>query len=259
MNDILSKFKNGKISRKLLISLIEKKEDNPFLDEELLIELLISNGLSVTQKNNTILLDSYFTNYKKDTFVFVDIETNGGRPNKHDIIELGAIKWKNGKVVGKINSLIYSDNIPEFVTKITNINLNHLIDAPKQNIVLKKFKEFLGDSIFVAHDVGFDYNFISYKLNSFGLGKLYNRKLCTIKLAQKIIKVPKYNLFDLATELKIDITTVHRAYYDALWSFEIFKKLIKKLPENVKTTNELIEFSKQGRIPKNSIKGTSKK
>ena len=46
--------------------------------------------------------------------------------------------------------------------------------------VLLSFKKFLGDSVFVAHNVRFDYNFISEKLEQLGFGKLANRKLCSI-------------------------------------------------------------------------------
>lgn len=48
--------------------------------------------------------------------------------------------------------------------------------APRLEKVLKEFKEFLGDDVFVAHDIKFDYNFISDSFEKYNLGKLLNRK-----------------------------------------------------------------------------------
>ena len=69
-----------------------------------------------------------------------------------------------------------------------------LINAPSLKNIIEEFKIFLEDHIFVAHNVNFDYKFISDTCEYFHLGKLANRKLCTIELAKRVICSEKYGL-----------------------------------------------------------------
>jgi DNA polymerase-3 subunit epsilon len=246
MESIVSKFKNGRLKKDTLVALLQKKEQEEYENIDLAIQLLSAGGLPIYEEDDYVYLQSAYNRYRDDTFVFVDIETNGGKPKHNDIIEIGAIKVKNGEIIDKLDTLVFAENVPSFITKITGIYEDELVDAPKASRVLLKFKEFLNDAIFVAHDVEFDYNFISYKLNSIGIGSLYNRKICTIKLAQKLVDTSKYNLFDLGTILGMEIKTVHRAYCDAFWAYKIFIKLLDMTPKQISTTEELIHFSING-------------
>ncbi len=232
--------------------------DNP----ELEFELLLSNGFPIEIYNDNVVLKTSKTSIKDQTFCIVDIETNGGHVNKgHQIIELGAVKYKDGVIIDKYESLVYAKSIPEYIQEVTSITPKMLEDAPIINTVLEEFKLFLEDDVFVAHDIKFDYNFISNSLQKYHLGKLENRKLCTIDLARRTIKAEKYGLKSLKETLNIQIDNHHRAYSDALSTTYILEESFKYLEEKVKTVENLIDFSKNAKpvMPKKTCKLWKKK
>ena len=210
---------------------------------DLAIEYINNAGITTLEKNNKIFSKTRFTNYQDETFCIVDIETNGNSPQNDQIIEIGAIKYKNGEIIDRFESFVYSNFVPDYIQKITNISQNDLIGAPKLKDILLIFKKFIGNSVFVAHNVRFDYNFISESLQKFGLEELLNRRLCTINLAKKTIKSEKYGLSYLKEYLSIDTGDHHRAYADALSALKIFEISLKNIPKEIKTTEDLIEFS----------------
>lgn len=244
-----------KIVSKLKKKDLKKEEFNNILlalygmfeDPDLLFETLKARGFPVDEINKRVFLKTSKTDFKKQEFVIVDIETSGSKPYNSQVIEIGAIKYKNGEIVDRFESFVHAKELPEYITKLTGITLDDLTYAPTQKEVLKKFKEFLGDSVFVAHNVNFDYNFLSEKLNEIGLEKLANRKLCTIDLARRTIESERYGLGYLNESLGINTLIHHRAYADALTALKILEIAFKNIPKNVKTTEDLIEFSKKGK------------
>lgn len=202
--------------------------------------------------NGKITLKTRETDINDEIFCFVDIETSGGI-DKGQIIEIGAFKVRNGKLLDKFNTFVKADFIPENITELTGIRVENLQNAPSLAPILESFRLFLGDSIFVAHNVRFDYNFISKSLQKLGFGVLLNRKIDTIELAKRTIACDKYGLSSLKELLGIE-NTHHRAFSDAISCYEIFKFCIKKIPWQVQTTEDLIEFCKSAKtlsLPKN--------
>ena len=225
---------------------ISKSEESSFMDNDLTYELLLSNGFPIVRKEGFIELITAHTDYHDEIFTFVDIETNGSNPATSSIIELGAIKILNGEIIETFDKLVYCKNIPPYITKITGISQKDLEFAQPEKQVLKEFKLFLEDAVFVAHNVTFDYNFISKKMEMYELGKLNNRRLCTIDLAKKTIDSPKYGLDFLNQYLSINNETIHRAYSDAKTSMNIFNISLQNIPNKVVTTEDLIRFSHEG-------------
>lgn len=232
------------------LEILEKCKDTFFENSQLEFELLISNGLPLEFDGDNVILSTTKTKVEEQTFCVVDIETNGSSVKKgFQIIELGAVKLKNGEIIDKFSSLVYETEISEYIQEVTNITPEMLKDAPVINEVLKKFKIFLGDDVFVAHDIKFDYNFISDSFEKYHLGAMENRKLCTIDLAKRTIKAQRYGLSYLKEILNIDVDNHHRAYYDALSTAYILKESFSKLDKNKITDVErLIKFSKSDNI-----------
>jgi len=216
-----------------------------FEDPELTYQTLLARGFPLREKGGKVELKTASTPLKDQEFVIVDIETNGSKPYNSQVIEIGAIKSKGGQIIDRFESFIYAKEIPEYITKLTGIEPKDLRHAPSQKEVLLRFKEFLGDAVFVAHNVGFDYNFISNKLEELGYGKLANRKLCSIDLAKRTIPSERYGLEFLNKSLGIETAVSHRAYADALTAYKIMQKALKRLPTRIKNAEELIAFSKQ--------------
>jgi len=144
---------------------------------------------------------------------------------------------------------VYAPYVPENISELTGITAEHLKNAPSLAFVMEQFKVFLGQSVFVAHNVRFDYGFISATLEALGYGELLNRRLCTIDLARRTIASPKYGLGTLKEILRIN-NAHHRALNDAIAAAKIFKYSLQKLPSEVKTVEDLIEFSKSAKTIK---------
>lgn len=226
--------------------------ENFFETPELELELLISNGLPLDFDGEYIYLKTTKTPIKEQVFCVVDIETNGASVKKgYQIIELGAVKYKNKEIIDKFESLVYAKDIPEYIQEVTSITPSMLVNAPVIDEVLKEFKIFLGDDVFVAHDIKFDYNFISDSFEKYDLGALKNRKLCTIDLAQRTILAQRYGLSYLKEQLNINIENHHRAYYDALSTAKILEICLENITnQRIKSVENLISFSKNNKILK---------
>jgi len=159
-------------------------------------------------------------------YAIVDIETTGGGIN-HKITEIAIYIFDGNKIVDEFITLINPErSIPFFITNLTGISNEMVANAPKFYEVAKKIIEITANKIFVAHNVGFDYNFIRAEFKS--LGYDYKRKnICTVKLSRTLIpSLPSYSLGNLCKEIGINITDRHRASGDAFATVLLFEKLL---------------------------------
>lgn len=245
---LIKRLKVSPIELEELFFLLKSFDDTFFEDPNLELELLLSNGLPLEITDNIATLKTLKTKIKDQVFCVVDIETNNSNPHKGQIIEIGAVKYKNGEIIDSYESLVYAKHIPEYIQEVTKITPKMLENAPPLNQVLEEFKIFLEDDVFVAHDIKFDYKFISESFKKFNLGELKNRKLCTIDLAKRTIEAQRYGLDFLKELLNINIENHHRAYSDALSTSFILGESLSKLKPEVITTEDLIDYSKSDNI-----------
>lgn len=165
--------------------------------------------------------------------VVFDIETTGLRNNvvtgEFDyIIEVGAIKIEREKITEKFASFVSCpEKLAECIINLTGITNEDLKDAPAVDKVLKDFCEFCKGCILVAHNLPFDYRFISYYGEKYGI-YFNNQKLDTVVLAKEILhgKVENYKLSTLANYFNIKFTH-HRALNDAETTAKILLELAK--------------------------------
>jgi len=250
LQQLTEKLKNG-----VYRSILKKKlfEIYPDLSFETAIEFLQAQGLTLIEKNNVFYPATNFSNFKDSTYCIVDIETNGSKPENSQIIEIGAVKIKNGEVIGTFSELIKAKFIPPFIQGITGITESMVKNAKTQKEVLMKFKEFIGDSIFVAHDSYFDFNYIKAQLKKEGLGDFLNPEICTLTLSKKTIEATRYGLKYLTEELNLPQETLHRALGDAKTTGRIMLMGFDKLPNEIQNTNDLINFARGSKTIKNKI------
>lgn len=167
-------------------------------------------------------------------YAIVDIETTGSFASSNGITEI-AIAIHDGKqVIHFYETLVNPQNpIPFFIQKLTGITNEMVAHAPSFAEVAGQVHELLQDKVFVAHNVNFDYSFLKYQMESAGY-ELTTRKLCTIRLARKIIPgYRSYGLGKLCHQLGINLTNHHRAGGDALATAELFSMLLEKDGEGV--------------------------
>lgn len=172
-----------------------------------------------------------------DAFVVFDIETTGFSSVKDKIIEIGAVKVENGKIVSRYSTFVNPEvPIPFEITKLTSITDAMVIDAPKIETVLPEFMEYVGDAVLVAHNAGFDVGFIEENCRRLGM----ERKLTsvdTVALARVLLPtLSRYKLNIVAKTLGISLENHHRAVDDAGATAEIFVKFVEMLKEREITT-----------------------
>ena len=94
-------------------------------------------------------------------FTAIDVETTGLNPKTEKMIEIGAVKIRDGKIVAKYDSLINPGRkLEERITELTGITDGMLADAPLPEKVLPEFFDFIGEDILLGHSIMFDYSFL---------------------------------------------------------------------------------------------------
>jgi len=155
-------------------------------------------------------------------YVVVDVETTGGRAETHRLTEIGAVKVQNGEIIDEFQTLLNPErHIPNTITRLTGINHDMVKDAPLFKDIAQDFADFMEGAIFVAHNVGFDYRFISGEYKRLG-ARFRAPKLCTVSSMRKYYPgLASYSLANLCREFNIPLTNHHRALCDAKAATEL--------------------------------------
>lgn len=179
-----------------------------------------------------------------DTYVIFDTETTGLSAVYNTIIEIGAVKIKDGKVIDTFETFVDpQEEISSKITEITGITNSMVKGAPLLAEALPKFMDFVGDSTLVAHNARFDIGFINVGLKNIGGKDLKNPVIDTVELARFLYpKMKNYKLNTLAKAFNIDLTNHHRAYHDAEATGYLLWKMVSDLQE--KGVTNLIELNK---------------
>ena len=168
-------------------------------------------------------LDKYVSDYT----VF-DLETTGVSPQKDKVIEISAIKVRNGQVVDEFSSLVNPmRNIPYGATRVNGITDEMVADKPVFEKVLGDFLDFIEDDILVGHNIhDFDMKFIHRDCEAFFRMFLGNDYVDTLPLARKCLpQLGHHKLTDLALYYKISINGAHRALNDCRMNQLVFERL----------------------------------
>ena len=157
----------------------------------------------------------------------VDIETTGNGYRGQKITEISIFIFDGEKIVDEFTSLVNPEQkIPHFITNLTGITDAMVRTAPKFYEIAKKIAEITKDTIFVAHNVNFDYNIIRDEFKSLGFD-FKRKKLCTVRLSRKIVPgLSSYSLGNICSAEGIEIAARHRAKGDAEATVELFRRLI---------------------------------
>jgi len=247
--------KNGGVLSNEQYKQIAIKHTTLLEDSDTIFLLLQASGYPITQnEDESYRLETCFSSYKEQKYCIIDIETNGSKPGTSQVIEIGAIMVQNGNIIDKYETFVECTFLPEYITKITGIEIEDLIGAPSRIEALIGLRHFMQDAVFVAHNANFDYSFLNASFDRFGLGNIGNPKLCTIDLARRTFESERYGLAYLIESLEIKTATHHRAFSDALCAYKVMEKSLENIPEYVKTTDDFLKFSvsskKERRIKK---------
>ena len=179
-----------------------------------------------------------------DTYIVFDIETTGFSSIRDRIIEIGAVKVVNGRIVDRFSTFVNPQRpIPFEITNLTSITDEMVMDSPAIDVILPQFLEFIGDGVLVAHNAGFDVGFIEQNCRNLGLNDHFVY-LDTVALARVLLPtLSKYKLNVVAKALNISLENHHRAVDDAGATAEIFVKFVEMLKkDNITTLKEVNHF-----------------
>ncbi|WP_097005996.1 PolC-type DNA polymerase III [Lacrimispora amygdalina] len=180
-----------------------------------------------------------------DSYVVFDIETTGFSSSRNRIIEIGAVKVTDGKIMDKFSAFVNPDvPIPFEIEQLTGINDSMVLPHPQIDVILPQFLEFCKDSVLVAHNASFDVSFISYNAQQLQLD--FNPTVIdTVALSRLLLpSLNRYKLDTVAKALKISLANHHRAVDDAGCTAEIFAAFVRMLRDRgVETLDELNRLS----------------
>lgn len=171
------------------------------------------------------------------SYIAFDLETTGLSPQEHEIIEIGALKVRDGKVVDRFMEFVHPDKpITPMITNITHITNDMVAGARSCPEVIHDFLSFCEDDVLIGHNVMFDYSFV--KCSAVREGLTFEKMgIDTLKIAKKVHpELESKSLSALCEHYKIENKAAHRAYFDALATAKLYQTLSHYFePDNPKT------------------------
>lgn len=176
------------------------------------------------------------TKYVPDYVVF-DLETTGISPKSDAVIEISAVKVRNGKIIDDFSELVNPGRpIPYGASRVNNIFDEMVADAPYFDEVLKRFIDFIGEDVLVGHNIHkFDMNFIYRDAERYFGKNISNDYIDTLKVA--VICFPDWRhrrLGDIAAHYGIPTSGAHRALADCIMNQQIFEYMNQDMERGAK-------------------------
>ncbi len=158
--------------------------------------------------------------------VALDLETTGLDPAQDAVIEIGAVKFSDKRIESEYSTLINPRKpISSFITNLTGITNNMVLNAPLLINALPELVDFVGDAPILGQNIGFDMAF----LQKAGVLRA-NPTLDTYELASVLMpSAPRYNLGSLASQLGVLQPATHRALDDARATHAVYIELMEQL------------------------------
>ncbi len=187
-------------------------------------------------------------------YSIIDVETTGTSVKGERITEIAIFNHDGQKITDEFVTLVNPEKkIPYRISQITGITDRMVENAPRFCEIARKVLELTEDSVFVAHNVGFDYGFVKEEFKNLGY-RFERDKLCTVRLSRKLLPHhPSYSLGNICRDLGIQIFDRHRAGGDALATVKLFEYLLSIDPNllkiNLKGINSSISAATLHALP----------
>ncbi len=166
-------------------------------------------------------------------FVVLDVETTGLDATLDRIIEVGAVRFRNGQAQAELSQLIDPQSpIPEHITRLTGISQRDCQGQPIMEQALPEILDFIGDLPLVAHNAPFDTSFLQAAFERAALPPLSNPVFDTVLLSCILLPCLKnHRLNTLAEFYGVPLERAHRALEDARATGEIFLRLLLEMAD----------------------------
>ena len=208
-------------------------------------KVLYGTEINVVNDDIDVVFNNREYNLLDQTYVVFDTETTGFYAGSDQMIEIGAVKIKNNEVLDRFDELIDPHRpLPQKIIDLTYITDDMLKGKENEDVVTKKFLEWVGDLPLVAHNAKFDISFMKAACNKYNLGEFNATVLDTMSMARMLHPDwPNHKLSTLTKKLNIpwDEDKHHRADYDAEGTAYAFYKFCKDFDQqNISTTTKLV-------------------
>lgn len=183
----------------------------------------------------------------KTTYTIIDVETTG---RGNEITEISIFKHDGEKILDEFTSLVNPQAfIPDYITALTGIDDAMVANAPIFADIAEAVLSITEDSIFVAHNVNFDYNVIRNEFKKIDID-FRRRKLCTVRLSRVLFPgFRSYSLGKLCSSMDIKLVDRHRARGDAEATVTLFEKLLAHKHSTTVFSDFLKKGSKEATLP----------
>lgn len=160
------------------------------------------------------------------SYIAFDVETTGLSPLENEIIEIGALKVRQGKVAERFIEFIKPQSpISPAITSLTGITNGMVSGARSRCDVVSDFLDFCEDDILIGHNVSFDYSFMKCSAAADGM-PFEKMGIDTLNIARKVLQdLESKSLGSLCEYYHIENRSAHRAYHDALATAKLYQTL----------------------------------
>ena len=187
----------------------------------------------------------------EDEMIVFDIETTGLSNRNCKIIEIGAVKIKNGEVIDTLDFFVDPEEpISEEITNLTSITNEMVAGQIKEREAIEKFLAFAGDRLLIAHNANFDVGFIRIAADRHGI-PFENTYLDTVGLSRYVNpELKKHKLDIIAEHYQLHEFHHHRASDDAEMLAQIFFIMMDRLKsEGIHTFERMIDAMSESSDP----------
>ena len=165
-------------------------------------------------------------------YVSLDLETTGLEPKKDRIIEIGAVKIRDGQIQETHATLVDPQTkIPERITELTGISSRMVEGKPFGQEAVKGLLDFCGELPLLGHNIMFDYSFVKHSAVNMGMD-FEKKGMDTLKLARNLLPdLESKSLQNLRQYYHLPQEEAHRALEDALTTFRLYERLREEFEE----------------------------
>ena len=201
--------------------------------EFLLLLIIIAFAAYFLLRRKDTGIQQISTDHLPETFIVLDLETTGLNANRHEIIEIAAIRYRKGNTNHQtIQALVKpSKKVPKKITEITGIT-QEMLEAKGEPLAdaMREFMAFVGNDRLVTFNAEFDMAFLHAATAQLGLPKLNNPVSCALKMARRAWPKRKtFRLGDLASDGQFASGTAHRALEDSRCALIVYSAAVAEL------------------------------
>ncbi|MDO5299654.1 MAG: PolC-type DNA polymerase III [Clostridia bacterium] len=162
-----------------------------------------------------------------EDIVVVDFETTGLNPRKNRIMEIGAVRIRNGQIVEEYSRFVNPmEPIPLEVSELTHITDSMVADANPAEVEIPKLLEFIGDAAFAAHNAKFDYSFLTEECKRLGI-EIGMPVIDTLEFSRRMYpSLKSHRLGAVCKSLGISLKNAHRAVHDARATAQMLNRML---------------------------------